>query len=96
MSVSSSVHSHGLPRGGIPRIQNQIQNLETSIHLEKVILADLKTRRNRLMEELASVDQNLVRTEASLERTSTSLINRIDTVDSHEHHGARMQAIQIV
>lgn len=54
--------------------------------MEEIILADLKVKRNQLMEELASVDRNIARTEASLDRTSISLNNGIDLVDSHEQH----------
>jgi len=91
--VTSFIQSYGLPRGGIPRIQNQIYNLETSMDLEEVNLANLKTRRQQLMDELATVNQNIARTENSLERTYTSYNNRISIVESHEN---RKQAIQIV
>ena len=77
-------------------MQNQIQNLEASMNLEEINLANLKTRRDQLVDELATVNRNIARTENSLGRTYTSLNNRIDIVDSHEMHEPRMQAIQKV
>lgn len=94
--ISSFIHSHGLPRGGIQRIQNQVNNLETSIELEELNLARLNNRRNQLMAELDSTNRNIARTQASIGRIYSSITNRNEIVDTHEQHETRMQAIQAI
>lgn len=96
VAISSFIHRHGLPRGVISRVQNHIYNLETSLEIEEACLDNLQNKRNQLVEELEAKNCAIAKTQASIDRSSASLEARNRTMDDHEQHESRMQAIQMI